>query len=217
MPEFPIIPSKTGMIFFDTLNRYLHPASPERQQAINESGVIQRMQKMKQACDAVGIPSFYPAADHRPDGKDGARQVVDRGMGGQAPDGQKGPFLTVPFSAATTDLVSGNPGVEIIPELAPTSEDYIIKKHRWSSFHQTHLLLSLRTRGIDTLMLAGGAIDIGIASTAYSARDNDFSLIVLRDICTGEQDILDMFMDRIFPKFARVMTVEEAISQFARD
>jgi nicotinamidase-related amidase len=215
MPEFPIIPTKTGMIFFDTLNRYLHPADPIRQKAINESGVIQRMAKMKQACDRVGIPSFYPAADHRPDGKDGARQVVDRGMGGQAPNGVKGPFLTVPFSAATTDLVSGTPGVEIIPELKPQPEDYVIKKHRWSSFHQTHLLLSLHTAGIDTVMLAGGAIDIGVASTAYSARDNDFNLIVLRDVCTGEPDILAMFMDRIFPKFARVMTVDEAISQIA--
>ena len=214
MPEFPIIPSKTGMVFFDALNRYLHPADPARQKALNESGVVQRMAKMKQACDKVGIPSFYPAADHRPDGKDWARQVVDRGMGGPPP-GVTGPYLTVPFSAATTDLVSGTPGVEIIPELAPRPEDYIIKKHRWSSFHQTHLLLSLNTAGIDTLLLAGGAIDIGIASTAYSARDNDFSLIVLRDVCTGEQDILDMFMDRIFPKFARVMTVDQAISQFA--
>jgi nicotinamidase-related amidase len=127
----------------------------------------------------------------------------------------KGPFLTVPFSAATTDLVSGTPGVEIIPELKPQPEDYVIKKHRWSSFHQTHLLLSLHTAGIDTVMLAGGAIDIGVASTAYSARDNDFNLIVLRDVCTGEPDILAMFMDRIFPKFARVMTVDEAISQIA--
>ena len=213
MPEFPIIPSKTGMVFFDALNRYLHPSDPARAKAMDESGVVRRMAKMKQACDKVGIPSFYPAADHRPDGRDGARQVVDRGMGGPPP-GVTGPYLTVPFSAATTDLVSGTPGVEIIPELAPRPEDYIIKKHRWSSFHQTHLLLSLQTAGIDTLMLAGGAIDIGIASTAYSARDNDFSLIILRDVCTGEQEILDMFMDRIFPKFARVMTVDQAISQF---
>lgn len=215
MPEFPIVPSKTGMVFFDALNRYLHPSDPERAKALDASGVVQRMAKMKHACDRVGIPSFYPAADHRPDGKDGARQVVDRGMGGQSPTGEPGPFLTVPFSAATTDLVSGTPGVEIIPELAPRPEDYVIKKHRWSSFHQTHLLLSLHTAGIDTLMLAGGAIDIGIASTAYSARDNDFNLIILRDVCTGEQDILDMFMDRIFPKFARVMTVDQAIAQIA--
>lgn len=209
--DFPIIPDKTGMIFFDALNRYLHPADPARQKAIDDSGVIQRMAEMKAACDAAGIPSFFPAADHRPDGKDGARQIVDRGMGGPPP-GVTGPYRVEPFTAQNSNLVHGDPGVEIIPELEPGPEDYVIRKHRWSSFHQTHLLLSLQTRGIDTLMLAGGAIDIGIASTAYSARDNDFSLIILRDVCTGEQDILDMFMDRVFPKFARVRTVDEAIA-----
>jgi nicotinamidase-related amidase len=208
MPEFPIIPSKTGMIFFDTLNRYLHPENPERQAAIDRSGVINRMVKMNEACRTAGINIFYPQGDHRPDGRDWPKQVVDRGQG---QPNEKGPFIAPPSTG-----VSGSPGAEIIPELAPRPEDYVIKKHRWSSFHQTHLLLSLRTLGIDTIMLAGGAIDIGIASTAYSARDNDFSQIILRDVCTGEQEILDMFMDRIFPKFARVMTVDQAISQFAK-
>lgn len=204
MPEFPIIPSQTGMVFFDTLNRYLHPENAERQAALNP--VIQRMVKMKDACRAAGIAIFFPQADHRPDGKDWPKQVVDRGQGGTT---EKGPFIAPPSIG-----ISGSKGVEIIPELDARPEDYVIKKHRWSSFHQTHLLLSLRTAGIDTLMLAGGAIDIGVASTAYSARDNDFNLIVLRDVCTGDQEILDMFMDRIFPKFARVMTVDQAISQF---
>lgn len=214
MPDFPIVPSRTGMLFFDTLNRYLHPDDPERRAAIDTSGVIQRMVIMAEACRKAGIAIFYPQADHRPDGKDSARQVVDRGMG--QPTGS-GPFLTARPVAepGVSGLVSGSLGVEIIPELAPHPEDYVIKKHRWSSFHQTHLLLSLRTAGIDTLMVAGGAIDIGVGSTAYSARDNDFNLIILRDVCTGEQDILDMFMDRIFPKFARVMTVDQAIAQFA--
>ena len=204
MPEFPIIPSQTGMVFFDTLNRYLHPENLQRQAEIDASGVIQRMVQVNQACRKVGIAIFYPQADHRPDGRDWPSLVVDGGPG------QNGPFIAPPSVG-----VSGSKGVEVIPELAPHAEDYVIKKHRWSSFHQTHLLLSLRTLGIDTLMLAGGAIAIGIASTAYSARDNDFSLIILRDVCTGEQEILDIFMDRIFPKFARVMTVDQAISQIA--
>lgn len=207
MPEFPIVPSKTGMVFFDTLNRYLHLENPQRQEAINKSGVIQRMVKINEACRKAGIAIFYPQADHRPDGGDWPKLIIDRGQGQPA---DKGPFIAPPSVG-----VSGSWGVEIIPELAPRPEDYVVKKHRWSSFHQTHLTLSLRTAGIDTIMVAGGAIDIGVASTAYSARDNDFNLIILRDVCTGEPEILNMFLDRIFPKFARVMTVDQAIGQFA--
>jgi nicotinamidase-related amidase len=124
--------------------------------------------------------------------------------------GEEGPSYAPPSVG-----VSGSKGVEVIPELAPQPGDYVIKKHRWSTFHQTHLELSLRTAGINTIMIAGGAIDIGVASTVYSARDHDFSTIVLRDACTGEEDILNMFMDRIFPKMARVRTTDQAIALFA--
>jgi nicotinamidase-related amidase len=112
------------------------------------------------------------------------------------------------------DLVSGSWNVTIIEELDPQVEDYVVKKHRWSAFYQTHLELSLRTRGIDTIILAGGATNVGVASTAYSARDRDFSLIVLSDGCrTRDPSVNEYFMDEIFPRFARVMTVDEAISK----
>jgi nicotinamidase-related amidase len=104
----------------------------------------------------------------------------------------------------------------VIPEIAPRSEDYVIKKHRWSTFFQTHLELSLRTAGIDTIMLAGGATHIGIASTAYSARDRDFNLIILRDACNaGRPGVNEFFMDEVFPVFARVLTVDQALALLA--
>jgi len=89
----------------------------------------------------------------------------------------------------------------------------VIKKHRWSTFFQTHLELSLRTAGIDTIMIAGGSTEIGVASTAYSARDLDFNLIILSDGCrSGRPGVNEFFMEKVFPVFARVMTVDEAIA-----
>jgi nicotinamidase-related amidase len=111
----------------------------------------------------------------------------------------------------------GTKDAEVIPEIAPQASDYIVRKHRWSSFFQTHLELSLRTAGIDTIMLAGGAIEIGIASTAYAARDLDYNQIILRDVCTsGKPAVEKAFMEEIFPIFARVMTVDEAIGLIER-
>jgi nicotinamidase-related amidase len=203
--EFPIIPSKTGMIFFDTLNIYLHPEGPERAAAVEKSGVVQRMKKMADACRAAGIPCFYPAADHRADHKDFAPQIVDHGYQG-SPTGR-------PFKAGPPPVHADSHGAEVIPEIAPQPSDYMIKKHRWSSFFQTHLELSLRTAGIDTLMIAGGAIEIGVASTAYAARDLDYNLIILKDICTAARPgVPEVFMEQVFPIFARVMTVDEAIA-----
>jgi nicotinamidase-related amidase len=76
--------------------------------------------------------------------------------------------------------------------------------------------LSLRTAGINTIILAGGSTEIGIASTAYSARDFNYSLIILRDACrSGRPGMDDFWMDKVFPSFARVMTVDQAIAKIA--
>jgi len=209
MADFPIVPSKTAMLFFDTLNTYLHPDDPQRQAAIQASGVIGRMAKMNRACREAGIAVFYGQADHRQDGKDFAPLIVDLGHGGLPGE--------PPRRTTAAGVAANTKGVEVIPELAPQPGDYVIKKHRWSTFYQTHLELSLRTAGIDTIMIAGGSTEVGVASTAYSARDRDFSLILLRDVCTsGKPGVVDFFMDNVFPIFARVMTVDQAIAAFER-
>jgi nicotinamidase-related amidase len=208
--EFPIIPSKTAMLYFDTLNAYLHPKDAAREAAIKATGVVDRMAKMNRACREAGIAIFYGQADHRLDRKDFAPLIIDRGHDGKPGDPPK-------KSTSPGVILHGPEGMEVIPELAPQPGDYVIKKHRWSTFFQTHLELSLRTAGIDTVMIAGGATEVGVASTAYSARDRDFNLILLRDVCTSsDPSTVDFFMDRMFPIFARVMTVDQAIAQFAR-
>jgi nicotinamidase-related amidase len=205
MPEFPIVPSRTAMLFFDTLNVYLHPDDPSRQAAVDAEGVIPRLVKMNRACREAGITIFYGQADHRADGRDFAPQIVGLGHDGHVGDP---PRLTTRPAAA-----SGTPGVDVIPELAPQPNDYVIKKHRWSTFFQTHLELSLRTAGLDTIMIAGGSTEVGVASTAYSARDRDFNLILLSDGCrSGRPGVNEFFMEKVFPIFARVMTIEEAIA-----
>lgn len=205
MTSFPIIPNKTAMLFFDTLNIYLHPENVEARAVVEASGVVPALQKIERACREVGIAVFYAQADHRPDFRDFAPQIVDLGHTGKPGEP---PHLTTP-----PPVTAGSWGAEVIPELAPQAGDYIIKKHRWSVFYQTHLELSLRTAGIDTIMLAGGSTEVGIASTAYSARDRDFNLIILRDAChSTRSDAHAVFMERVFPIFARVMTVDQAIA-----
>jgi nicotinamidase-related amidase len=202
MPDYPIIPKRTGMLFFDTLNVYLHPDDAASRAMVRASGIVPLLARLNELCRRAGITIIYAQADHRVDHRDFVPLVADRGptiAAGQGPGHTRAPIHG-----------SGMKNEQIIPELKPQDGDYIIKKHRWSSFFQTHLELSLRTAGIDTIILAGGSTEVGIASTAYSARDRDFNQIVLRDACTSNQEgVNEFFMDRVFPSFARVMTVEE--------
>jgi ureidoacrylate peracid hydrolase len=203
--RFPIDPRRAALILFDCLNIYLHPEDEAARASIQASDVIGRLQRIEQACRARRVPIVYTQADHRADGRDFAPLVVDRWMTGQPGE--------PPRLSSRPAVVGGSHGAEVIPELTPRDEDYVIKKHRWSAFHQTHLELSLRTAGVDTLLLAGGSTEIGIASTAYSARDLDYHLVILRDACsTRKPEPADVMLDQVFPIFARVMSVDDAIA-----
>jgi nicotinamidase-related amidase len=75
----------------------------------------------------------------------------------------------------------------------------------------------LRVRGIDTIVIAGGSTDVGIASTVFAARDLDYGIVVVRDACYSSRGPNhDFFMDRVFPRMARVMSVDEAVSLMTR-
>jgi nicotinamidase-related amidase len=61
--------------------------------------------------------------------------------------------------------------------------------------------------------MAGGGTDVGVASTAYAARDRDFNVVILRDACrAARKEIDDYFMEHVFPRLGRVRTVDETIA-----
>jgi ureidoacrylate peracid hydrolase len=201
---FEIRPEHTGMLFFDTLNIYLHSNDESRRALVAETGIISKLQAILVGCRKAGIRIIFAQGDHRPDGADIARTII-----GEAYDGRPGPRLSEP-----SPVRAGSTGARVIPELKREPQDYIIKKHRWSAFYATHLELSLRTAGIDTLMIAGGTTEVGIASTAFSARDRDLNIIIISDACTSRRvDAHNLLMARVFPIFARVLTVKEVLEQ----
>jgi nicotinamidase-related amidase len=110
-------------------------------------------------------------------------------------------------------ITGGTPDAEIVPALAPRAGEYQVPKDRWSAFFGTDLDHALRTRGVDTVVLCGGSTEIGIASTAYAARDLGYNLIIVSDACTSPKaEVHAQLMREVFPRLARVWSTAQAIA-----
>lgn len=208
MPDIDLDPGlgrgRAALIMFDPLNIYLHPDDPEREQHLRDWQTREKMQRLVKAARESGVTICYACGDHAADASDIAVRLTDTDMG-LRPWGQRKP--------SGPQVRHGTSGAEIASEVAPQAGDVVIPKHRWSAFYQTHLELELRCRGIRTIILVGGSSDIGIASTAFAARDLDFGIVIVRDCCySHKQGNNDFLMTRIFPTLARIMDSESVIA-----
>lgn len=204
-PNPRLTPERAALVLFDVLQDYVHPHDPQKARTLRERGVAERLEELLEGARAAGLRVFYACANHAADGSDVVPRLTDSDMELRPWNGEPKPFRPL--------LRHGDPGISIAAELAPREHDVLILKHRWSAFHQTSLDLNLRARGVDTIVLAGLSTDVGIASTAFSARDADFGIVIVRDACWSHRPgNHDLFMDRVFPRMGRVMTTSEALA-----
>ena len=166
--------------------------------------------------DIVGLPTVHPANEIIGRAAQLARAFRERGL----------PVVLV-------NVTSGAPGrteagilkfsrpadwAELVPELEQHPGDHIVSKQRWGAFIGTSLNETLRHRGVTQIFLAGISTSIGVESTARSAYDYGYNVVLVVDAMTDrDADAHRHSVEKIFPRLGETAKTEDVLKALKQE
>ncbi len=204
-----IVVGKTALVLIEPQNDFLKPGGTMYEfikEQLKKRDVIQKLveltNKLRGKIKIIYVP-FHHFEPGFPELK----------PNGPAVEGLRGLEMDMPGWGTKGAWVKGTPGPEIIDELKPQPGDIIIEgKKTLDAFHSTALDYILRANEIEYVAIAGFHTNWCVESTARSAYDKGYRVIVIKDCTATDTDEEQIYPEKyIFPKIGKVMNSDEFI------
>lgn len=134
--------------------------------------IIPTIHALLSAFRAHGLPVVHTKQCHKPDLSDCPPAKLRRGRQ-QLKIGDAGPMGRL--------LVCGEPGSDIVPELAPAPGEIVIEKPGKGSFYNTRLQDDLDRLGATHLIMTGVTTEVCVQSTIREANDRGYDCLLVED------------------------------------
>jgi nicotinamidase-related amidase len=101
---------------------------------------------------------------------------------------------------------------ELVPQMERQPDDYLVTKQRWGAFIGTPLDDYLRSRGVTQIVLVGISTSAGVESTARSAYDLGYNIVLVVDAMTDrDAEAHRLTIEKVFPRLGETDNTENVL------
>ena len=197
-------PRRTALLVIDMQNAFVAPGAPVEVPAAR--GIVPAINRLAAELRRRGVPVIWVLHENLRDGKNWS--------------GFFDVFVAPEKRAQAADaLAAGSEMQRPWPGLKVAGDDLSVTKNRYSALISGASQLEdlLRSRGIDTLLIAGTKTNVCCECTARDAMMLDFKVVMLSDCTAALSDEEHLAtLENVIQQFGDVLSADEALTLLDR-
>ncbi|MEK9995317.1 MAG: cysteine hydrolase [Halieaceae bacterium] len=155
-----------------------------------------------EAARATEVPIIFTRYVYRPDYLDGGLMAHE----------------LIPDLRDGKTLIAGTWDSDLLPEMAPMPQDFIVDKNRPSSFFGTNLDATLKNLGVEDLVVCGVTTNCCVETTVRDASQRDYRTFIVQDaVAEYEDDRHEIALRSMGMLFGHVVTLDDILAGWSSE